>query len=82
MDRWWYSEDKKNDKDKIQKSKKSPSKGSEEQQSKKWKFQVVINDLALNATERIAITGNCYELGNWDPDNCILLDKVDGNVTQ
>lgn len=75
MERWWYTDDKNNGKDKIQKSRKSPSKRSEG--VKKWKFSVFTN-LDLNLYEKIAVTGSCDELGNWDPDQSVLLTMDEG----
>jgi hypothetical protein len=72
MERWWYSDNGSNGKDRIPKSKKSPSKRSDG--LKKWKFSVLVN-IELNLYEKIAVTGSCDELGNWDPDLCILLNK-------
>ena len=75
MQRWWYSDDKANCKDNIPKSKRSPSKKSE--LLKNWKFSVLAN-VDLNLHDRIAVTGDCDELGNWEVDNCILLNHNEG----
>lgn len=75
MQRWWYSDDKANCKDNIPKSKRSPSKKSE--LLKNWKFSVLAN-VDLNLHDRIALTGGCDELGNWEVDNCILLNHNEG----
>lgn len=75
MQRWWYSDDKFNSGDKVQKSRKSPTKKSE--LTKKWKFSVFVNQ-DLNLYEKIALTGNCDELGNWDSDQSVLLTQENG----
>lgn len=74
MQRWWYS-DYVNGGDKVQKSRKSPTKRSE--LTKKWKFSVYVNH-DLNLYEKIALTGNCDELGNWDSDQAVLLSQENG----
>jgi hypothetical protein len=75
MQRWWCSDDNKNGRDKVPKSKRSPSKLSTG--IKKWKFSVVITS-DLNNYEKIAVVGNCEQLGEWDPDHSVLLEKQDG----
>lgn len=75
MQRWWYSDDKFNGGDKVQKSRKSPTKKSE--LTKKWKFSVYVNQ-ELNMYEKIALTGSCDELGNWDSDQSVLLSQENG----
>lgn len=75
MQRWWYSDNGQNGKDKIPKSKKSPSKRLDG--LRKWKFQVVCQ-FQLKANEKIAVTGNCDELGKWDPDQAVFLCQGDG----
>jgi Starch binding domain len=32
----------------------------------------------LNKYEKLAVTGSSEQLGEWDPDQAILLDKEDG----
>lgn len=75
MQRWWYSDDKNNGRDKVPKSKKSPMKRSDG--IRKWKFCVIAN-CSLNKYEKIAVTGSSEQLGEWDPDQSILLNKEDG----
>lgn len=76
MQRWWYSDDKNNGRDKIPKSKKSPTKRSDG--IRKWKFCVLCSDCNINKYEKIAVTGSCEQLGEWDPDLAVLLEKEDG----
>lgn len=75
MQRWWYSDDGQNGKDKIPKCKKSPSKRLDG--LRKWRFQVMCQ-FQLRANEKIAVTGNCDELGKWDPDQAIFLYQENG----
>lgn len=75
MQRWWYSDDKFNEGDKVQKSRKSSAKRTE--LTKKWKFSVYVNQ-DLNLHEKIALTGSCEELGNWDSDQSVLLSQENG----
>lgn len=75
--RWWYADENKNHgKDKIEKSKKSPSKRNGG--IRKWKFCVMVN-YDLNQYEKIAVTGSCDELGAWDCDSCVLLERNEGS---
>lgn len=78
MQRWWYSDDKNNDGDKIFKLRKSPNKRIEG--SKKWKFSVVVN-FDLNPSDHVALTGSCEELGNWDISG-VLLNKEEGEACE
>lgn len=44
---------------------------------RKWKFQVVVTiDMADN--EQVAVSGECDALGNWLPENCVVL-QYDGD---
>ncbi|XP_070501994.1 glycerophosphocholine phosphodiesterase GPCPD1-like [Chironomus tepperi] len=78
MQRWWYSDDKSNVKDKVQREKKRNGR-QEESNFKEWTFKVFVNT-DLNLHEKVAVTGSCDELGNWDPDHCVLLSD-DGSNT-
>lgn len=75
MQRWWYSDDKNNGRDKLPKSKKSPMKRNDG--IRKWKFCVVAT-CDLNKYEKLAVTGSCEQLGEWEPDQSVLLNKEDG----
>lgn len=72
MERWWYSDNKNNGKDKVPKFKRSPIKKCEV--IKNWKFTVLTN-FELHKFERIALTGSVDELGDWDPDRAVLLSE-------
>jgi hypothetical protein len=76
MLRWWY-DDGQNGRDRIPKSKKSSSKRLDGLQ--KWKFQVLCQ-YETNQNEKIAVTGSCEELGNWDPDHAVLLCQESGEL--
>lgn len=78
MQRWWFSDEKNNDGDKIFKLRKSVNKRIEG--SKKWKFSVVVN-FDLNPCDHVALTGNCEELGNWDISG-VLLNKEEGEACE
>ncbi|KAL7741478.1 hypothetical protein ACLKA6_000798 [Drosophila palustris] len=39
-----------------------------------WPFCVIVRR-PLEENEFAAISGNCDELGNWDPKNCIIMEK-------
>ena len=78
MQRWWYTDDQKNGRDKVPKSKRSPIK--QINSIKKWKFSVVVT-CDLNNYEKLAVTGSCEQLGEWDPDQAVLLEKEDGEKT-
>lgn len=41
------------------------------------KFQVLCQ-YELSQNEKIAVTGSCEELGNWDPDHAVLLCQESG----
>jgi hypothetical protein len=75
MQRWWYTDDSKNGRDKTPKSKKSPTKQIDG--IRMWKFSVVVTS-ELNKNEKIAVVGSCEQLGEWDPDHSVLLEKGDG----
>lgn len=75
MQRWWYSDDKNNGRDKLPKSKKSPIKRNDG--IRKWKF-CVFATCDMNKCEKVAVTGSCEQLGEWDPDQSVLLNKEDG----
>lgn len=77
MQRWWYSDEKSDGFDKIHKLKKSPNKKSEG--VKKWNFSVMTANLDFNLYEKVAITGSCEELGNWDSSQSILLNRDEGS---
>lgn len=79
MQRWWFADDKANSKDLVPKCKKSPSKKSETVE-KKWTFSVLVN-MDLNMHEKVALTGDCDELGNWDPDGSLLLNQSEGMIS-
>lgn len=76
MQRWWYSDGKNDDNDKTYKHKKSSSKRIEGM--KKWKFSVIVSSVDLNLYEKVALTGSCDELGNWDNNSSVLLNKDEG----
>lgn len=78
MQRWWYTDNGENGKDKIQKSKKSPTKRLDG--LRKWTFQVMRRQ-HLKGNEKIAVTGNCDELGNWDPDQAVFLSQENGEFS-
>lgn len=75
--RWWYSDDKHNESDKVHKSRKAFGKKSEK--TRKYKFMVMVN-FDLNPYEKVAVTGGCDELGNWDNDLALLLDQENGEL--
>lgn len=77
MQRWWYSDGKNDDIDKTYKHKKSSSKRIEGM--KKWKFSVLVH-VDLNLYENVALTGSCDELGAWDNNSSILLNKEEGEI--
>lgn len=75
MQRWWYSDGKNDENDKTHKHKKLSSKRIEG--LKKWKFSVIVH-VDLNLNEKVALTGSCDELGNWDNNSSVLLNKEEG----
>lgn len=78
VQRWWYdSNGKVNAKSSSPKNKKSQN--GTASIVKNWKFNVLVN-IDLNAHERIALSGNCDELGNWDPDHSVMLIRSKENV--
>ncbi|XP_030386993.1 glycerophosphocholine phosphodiesterase GPCPD1 [Scaptodrosophila lebanonensis] len=42
--------------------------------TREWPFCVTV-DKPLEGNEKIAVTGNCNELGNWEPNRVVLLEK-------
>lgn len=81
MQRWWFTDDK--TKEGRSKSEQRPKKlinhDESESTSREWRFSVLLNrDLILN--EKVAITGNFNELGNWDPNYCAFLSETEENI--
>jgi hypothetical protein len=77
MQRWWY-DDGQNGTDRIPKSKRSPSKRLDGLM--KWKFQVICH-FETKQNEKIAVTGSCDELGNWNPDHAVQLCQESGKFS-
>ena len=75
MQRWWISEDKSRPSHIESKSKKSSTR--KEVGDKKWNFSVLVN-VDLISYEKIAMAGDSEALGNWDPDNCVILQNEEG----
>lgn len=80
MQRWFFLRDPKKAIIKI------PRKMSEKQQpeepeilSQEWIFTVSVPN--IGAKEKVIITGNITELGEWDYKKSILLERVDGTDT-
>lgn len=77
MLRWWFLEDKKNrDAKNDIKFRKVPE--SSKLDENKWEFSVLVN-IDLNAYEKLGITGNCEELGNWNPEKAVLMNQQEDN---
>lgn len=71
MQRWWYGDD--NDKPRVQP--RSPNKNKNRPSSdRKWKFQVLVTRDLLSK-EKLAITGDCEALGNWSPQDIVLMSQ-------
>lgn len=43
-----------------------------------WTFSVLMN-LELCLYEKVAVVGNCDGLGNWQPQNCVVMNKDEGS---
>lgn len=43
----------------------------------KWQFKVFVN-FDLRTNENVSITGDCDQLGKWNPNDSIRLDKIEG----
>lgn len=77
MQRWWFLDDNKA-KDGRNGSTFARSLEKTKIDENKWQFVVLVN-CDLNNYEKLAITGNCEELGNWDPNKAVLLSQLEGN---
>lgn len=75
MQRWWMTDQKAMPSQNESKSKKSSTR--KEVGDKKWVFSVLAN-INLISHEKIAMTGDGEALGNWDPDNCVILQNIEG----
>lgn len=77
MQRWFFVEPEENEKIRTQVDIEPPLIGEFTNYSEKheWLFQVKVTE-PLRPDEVVCVTGNCKELGNWNPDNCIPLTEV------
>lgn len=74
MHRWWYADDKTTPVTPSRsptKLKKNPS------GDRKWKFQVLVTK-KLHKEEKLAVTGDCDTLGNWEPNDVLLINPPEG----
>ncbi|KAG5675667.1 hypothetical protein PVAND_005554 [Polypedilum vanderplanki] len=83
MQRWWFTDDKTKE-GKNNRTEQRPKKTNDQQRNgfniRECKFSVFVNK-DLNSNEKVAITGNIDELGNWDPNYCVFLSQTtDGNI--
>lgn len=78
MQRWWFMDETAN----LAPGTATPSSSSssscsqsidEKTNTKLWTFKVLVNNNLLE-NERIAITGDSSSLGNWKPENIIILN--------
>lgn len=70
MQRWWYGDD-----DKPKTQQRSPNKNrSRPSSDRKWKFQVLVTNELLKE-EKLAITGDCEALGNWSPQDVVIMTQ-------
>lgn len=78
--RWWYSDDKKSPsvapRSPSRANKKSPSSNDQ-----KRCFQVTISR-NLMKEEKLAITGDCEALGNWEPQDVVIMNRNEGKETK
>lgn len=74
MQRWWFSDDKgapPTPSRSPTKLKKNPS------GDRNWRFQVLVTK-TLHKEEKLAVTGDCEILGNWEPNDVLLLNPPTG----
>lgn len=75
MQRWWYVEN-----NEIHKPCRVPIKNSEDTNGtsnelfREWTFNVLVTE-PLNSIEKIAISGECSSLGNWNPAQAQHLEQ-------
>ena len=78
MQRWWHGDEK----DKPLITSRSPTKLKKNLRGdRKWKFQVLVNK-NLYKEEKLAITGNCEALGNWQPHEVVILNQVESKLNR
>lgn len=72
MERWFFGEDKAN----------GTAAGMQQMQltdptGRLHTFRVLVNQ-SLEQNERVAVTGECFSLGNWVPARVLLLQRENG----
>lgn len=75
MQRWWCSEELAEANQEINKTKNFSAMKSDS--TKKWTFKVLVSQ-SLNVHEKVALVGNCIELGSWDSDRSIMMNHESG----
>lgn len=96
MQRWWISDDKTKPSYNESKSKKSSARKEVGDKkwifryvhlkqllkplTKIYLIYSVLANVELISYEKIAMTGDSEALGNWDPDNCVILQNIEGKL--
>lgn len=75
MQRWWYGDDN----EKPVTLSRSPVKNRSRPSSvRKWKFQAIVKSRSLEKDETLAITGDCEALGQWAPQDVVIMSPNAG----
>lgn len=77
MQRWWFLDTKNKAHDTPTSISSQPSATSsepDETAERPWTFAVHV-PLTLNAFEAVAVTGECATLGQWQPQQAVLLER-------
>ncbi|KRT79340.1 hypothetical protein AMK59_6947 [Oryctes borbonicus] len=82
MQQWFFVEDPKNallrSAGEISERTEMAEEIAEEPMPRQWHFRVRVP--TLKPEEVICLTGDLPELGNWMPEKCVVLKKIDGDV--